>query len=120
MSEAGSLALALAVTAVSIAATPATGDAYVPHTINTPNAAAGRALPNSRMPPVRRPLPVPLRPTPYAGSKSESGKQPYPYRYYGDTSRGNAGCYWMAKRAIDTDNATWWQRYRDCAETGAK
>jgi hypothetical protein len=119
-SGAGSLALALAVAAVSIAATPAIGDAYVSHSINTPNAAAGRALPNSRMPPVRRALPVPLRSTPYAGSKSETAKQPYPYRYYGDTSRGNTGCYWMAKRAIDTNNANWWQRYRACTETGAE
>ncbi len=40
------------------------------------------------------------------------------YRYYGDTSRGNTGCYWMAKRAIDTNNDNWWQRYRACTETG--
>ena len=54
-----------------------------------------------------------------AGSKSEAAKQPYPYRYYYDTSRGNYGCHRYGKRAIDTDNANWWTRYRACTEVGS-
>jgi hypothetical protein len=43
-------------------------------------------------------------------------KQPYPYRYYGDTNRSGGSCYWMARRAIDTDNRNWWARYLSCPE----
>jgi hypothetical protein len=118
MSRAASLALALAVAASSIAATAASGDTYSANGYR-PYASGGTAgQRNARMPPIRNALPVPLGPRPYAGSKSETAKQPYPYRYYGDTSRGNKGCYWMARRAIETDNANWWQRYRGCTETG--
>jgi hypothetical protein len=49
--------------------------------------------------------------------ESRARKQPYPYRYYYDTSRGNYGCHRYGKRAIDTDNANWWTRYRSCTET---
>jgi hypothetical protein len=118
MSRAASLALALAVAASSIAATAASGDAYSGSGYRAFGSASTAGQRNARMPPVRRALPVPLAPRPYAGSNSV--KQPYPYRYYGDTSRGNTGCYWMAKRAIDTDNVNWWQRYRACTETGAE
>jgi hypothetical protein len=45
-------------------------------------------------------------------------KQPYPYRYYNDTSRGNYGCHRYGKRAIDTNNENWWLRYRACTEVG--
>jgi hypothetical protein len=51
-----------------------------------------------------------------ADSKTGAGKQPYPYPYYYDTSRGNYGCNRYARRAIDTDNANWWARYRACIE----
>jgi len=50
--------------------------------------------------------------------KSDARKQPYPYRYYGDTSRGNTGCHRYGKRAIDTDNKNWWLRYKACTEVG--
>jgi hypothetical protein len=50
---------------------------------------------------------------------SSARKQPYPYRYYYDTSRGNYGCHRYGKRAIDTDNKNWWLRYRACAEVGS-
>ncbi len=53
-----------------------------------------------------------------APSRSESGKQPYYYRYYDDTSRGGSGCHWMAERAIATNNENWWARYRACTEVG--
>jgi hypothetical protein len=53
-----------------------------------------------------------------AKPKSEASKQPYPYRYYYDTSRGNYGCNRYARRAIETDNANWWARYRACTEVG--
>ena len=43
-------------------------------------------------------------------------KQPYPYRYYGDTSRSGGSCYWMARRAIETNNRNWWARYLSCPE----
>ncbi len=48
--------------------------------------------------------------------KGEARKQPYPYRYYYDTSRGNYGCRRYGKRAIDTDNENWWLRYKSCTE----
>ncbi len=51
-----------------------------------------------------------------AKPKSEASKQPYPYPYYNDTSRGNYGCNRYARRAIDTDNANWWARYKACTE----
>jgi len=51
--------------------------------------------------------------------KGDARKQPYPSRYYDDTSRGNYGCHRYGKRAIDTDNANWWARYRACAEVGS-
>ena len=56
----------------------------------------------------------------YGDSNTESGriKQPYPYPYYSDTSRGNDGCYKYAKRAIDTNNRNWWKRYQACTGTG--
>jgi len=50
--------------------------------------------------------------------KGDARKQPYPYRYYEDTSRGNYGCQRYAKRAIDTNNENWWLRYRACTEVG--
>jgi hypothetical protein len=50
--------------------------------------------------------------------KSDARKQPYPYRYYNDTSRGNTGCHRYGKRAIDTDNKNWWLRYKACSEVG--
>ncbi len=50
--------------------------------------------------------------------KGEAQKQPYPSRYYYDTSRGNYGCHRYGKRAIDTDNINWWTRYKACTETG--
>jgi hypothetical protein len=46
-------------------------------------------------------------------------KQPYPYRYYTDESRGNYGCHRYGKRAIDTDNKNWWLRYQACKEVGS-
>ena len=54
-----------------------------------------------------------------AKPESSARKQPYPYRYYNDTSRGNYGCHRYGKRAIDTDNKNWWLRYRACAEVGS-
>lgn len=42
-------------------------------------------------------------------------RQPYPYQYYQGTQRGNYGCDWLARRAIDTDNLNWWTRYRSCS-----
>jgi hypothetical protein len=50
--------------------------------------------------------------------KSDARKQPYPSRYYGDTSRGNYGCHRYGKRAIDTDNKNWWLRYKACTQVG--
>jgi hypothetical protein len=50
--------------------------------------------------------------------KGEARKQPYPSRYYYDTSRGNYGCHRYGKRAIDTDNENWWLRYKSCSEVG--
>ncbi len=50
--------------------------------------------------------------------RGNARKQPYPYRYYEDTSRGNYGCQRYAKRAIDTNNENWWLRYRACTEVG--
>jgi hypothetical protein len=47
---------------------------------------------------------------------TDSLKQPYPYRYYGDTNRSSGSCYWMARRAIETDNRNWWARYLSCPE----
>jgi hypothetical protein len=41
-------------------------------------------------------------------------KEPYPYRYYYDTDRSVTGCRRLARRAIETGNATWWARYRAC------
>lgn len=42
-------------------------------------------------------------------------KQPYPYKYYQGTKRGNYGCDWLARRATNTNNLNWWTRYRSCA-----
>lgn len=42
-------------------------------------------------------------------------RQPYPYPYYQDTQRGNYGCHWLARRALDTNNLNWWTRYRSCS-----
>jgi hypothetical protein len=47
-------------------------------------------------------------------------REPYPYRYYGDTSRGSYGCHPLGKRAIETGNDNWWNRYRACTEAGGK
>jgi len=74
---------------------------------------SGRPLPGRPVP--RRPIPE--RPVPYStSSKSKAIKQPYYYRYYQDTDRGNFGCYWMARRAIDTNSRNWWARYRTCSQ----
>jgi hypothetical protein len=54
-----------------------------------------------------------------ARPESSARKQPYPYRFYGDTSRGNYGCHRYGQRAIDTDNKNWWLRYRACTEVGS-
>jgi hypothetical protein len=53
-----------------------------------------------------------------AKPRDSARKQPYPYRYYTDESRGNYGCHRYGKRAIDTDNKNWWVRYRACSEVG--
>ena len=64
-----------------------------------------------------------LKSRPSFGAQQRLGsgarKQPYPYRYYGDTSRGNYGCHRYGQRAIDTDNKNWWLRYRACTEAGS-
>jgi len=54
---------------------------------------------------------IPPRKYPDTG---EARRQPYPYQYYQGTQRGNYGCDWLARRAIDTDNLNWWTRYRSC------
>jgi hypothetical protein len=50
--------------------------------------------------------------------RNDARKQPYPYRYYEDTSRGNYGCHRYGKRAIDTNNKNWWLRYKACTDVG--
>ena len=35
--------------------------------------------------------------------------------FYQDESRGIQGCGWLMRRAIDTHNRNWLQRYRACA-----
>jgi hypothetical protein len=65
--------------------------------------------------------PVPYRmDRDYGDSNTESSriKQPYPYPYYSDTSRGNKGCHKYARRAIDTNNRNWWKRYQACIDVG--
>ncbi len=71
--------------------------------------------------------PIPTRPSPYdkapsltPSAKSAPAKEPYDYRYYGDTDRGTVGCHWMAERAIATKGANWWNRYRACKATKSK
>ena len=71
--------------------------------------------------------PIPTRPSPYdkapsltPSTKGSAAKEPYDYRYYGDTDRGNVGCHWMAQRAIATRNANWWNRYRACKAAKSK
>ncbi|HEY7669586.1 MAG TPA: hypothetical protein VH852_03020 [Hyphomicrobium sp.] len=55
----------------------------------------------------------------YAKPESSARKEPYPYPYYSDESRGNYGCHRLGRRAIETDNANWWARYRACIEAGS-
>jgi hypothetical protein len=59
-------------------------------------------------------------PLPYGSTigRKDRIKPPYPYQYYDDTKRGNYGCHWMARRAIDTNNRNWLARYRACTEVG--
>lgn len=52
--------------------------------------------------------------------RGNATKKPYPDQYDADTSRGNYGCHWMGKRAIETDNSNWWARYRACKEAGGE
>lgn len=56
-----------------------------------------------------------LRAGPSIRNDSDSVRQPYPPRFYGDESRGIQGCGWLMRRAIDTNNRNWLQRYRACA-----
>jgi hypothetical protein len=56
-----------------------------------------------------------LRTPPSTRNGSDSVRQPYPPRFYGDESRGIQGCGWLMRRAIDTNNRNWLQRYRACA-----
>jgi hypothetical protein len=51
-----------------------------------------------------------------AGKDSDSVRQPYPPRFYGDVSRGIKDCRWLMERAIVTNNRNWLQRYRACAQ----
>ncbi len=55
---------------------------------------------------------------PITPPRANARKQPYPYRYYTDESRGNYGCHRYGKRAIDTNNENWWVRYKACSEVG--
>ena len=57
-----------------------------------------------------------LRAGPAARNDSDSVRQPYPSRFYGDVSRGIKGCSWLMDRAIRTNNKNWLQRYRACSE----
>jgi len=86
-------------------------------TTPVPGGDSGRPIP-------RRPIPG--RPVPYSieDGRAPLGdrdriKPPYPYQYYGDTSRGNYGCYRYARRGIDTNNRNWLARYRACVEEKA-
>jgi hypothetical protein len=56
-----------------------------------------------------------LRAGPPVRNDSDSVRQPYPPRFYQDESRGIQGCGWLMRRAIDTNNRNWLQRYRACA-----
>jgi hypothetical protein len=90
----------------------------------------GPVMNNGSRPIPGRPVPgrpVPTRPSPYDAApsvapltKAAPMKEPYDYRYYGDTDRGNVGCRWMAQRAIATRNSNWWNRYRACKATKSK
>lgn len=52
-----------------------------------------------------------------AGDARDRGKkEPYYYRYYGDTDRSPDSCRRYARRAIETKNDNWWTRYRACLE----
>lgn len=53
---------------------------------------------------------------PAVRNDSDSVRQPYPSRFYGDVSRGIKGCSWLMDRAIRTNNKNWLQRYRACSE----
>ncbi len=57
-----------------------------------------------------------LRAAPALRNDSDSVRQPYPSRFYGDVSRGIRGCRWLMERAITTNNRNWLQRYRACVE----
>lgn len=57
-------------------------------------------------------------PVPRSLDRDSAAKEPYPHRYYGDTSRGNLGCHRLGQRAIDTKNSNWWGRYRACTDAG--
>jgi len=56
-----------------------------------------------------------LRAGPSIRNDSDSVRQPYPPRFYQDESRGIQSCGWLMRRAIDTNNLNWLQRYRGCA-----
>lgn len=118
MRAAGPLAVLFA--ALAVLAAPAAGggvssNAHRPDSSgNYGGLRSGRPLPGRPVP--GRPVPaLPLGPL--SGERSSALKQPYPYRYYSDTNRSISGCYWMARRAIETNNRNWWLRYRACTGT---
>jgi hypothetical protein len=49
--------------------------------------------------------------------KNDARREPYPYSYYNDKSRGDDGCGHLARRAIETKNDNWWARYRACTQS---
>jgi hypothetical protein len=113
------------IAAASVSAVSAAGvEAYRPGGFGTTG--GGRPIPDRPIP--TRPVPAlplgqrdggPPGVTSSGGAaKVDSGriKEPYDYRYYKDTDRGSKGCYWMAERAIKTNNGNWWNRYRACLE----
>ena len=53
-----------------------------------------------------------LRVGPAPRNDSDSLRQPYPSRFYGDVSRGIKGCSWLMDRAIRTNNKNIRCRYR--------
>jgi len=56
-----------------------------------------------------------LRAGPAIRNDSDSVRPPFPPRFSSDVSRGIEGCGWLMRRAIDTNNRNWLQRYRACA-----
>jgi hypothetical protein len=114
LASALALSLALAApTAVSAAVSPLGSDAHRPDARGgyRPDAHGNYGALKGRLPSTRFSPKFPSR-----APSDEAAKQPYPYRYYYDTSRGNYGCHDLAKRAIETNNKNWWLRYRACTE----